>query len=78
MVYNFPLLEIWDLFYMVELHAAFAALKIIRKYINFKDTDIGLLKAGMYGINATEENRDDSWGKEEIEANMIVFFFHIW
>ena len=45
---------------MVELHAAFAALKIIRKYINFKDTDIGLLKAGMYGINATEENRDDS------------------
>ena len=47
---------------MGELHTAFAALKIIRKYINFRDTHIGLLKAGMYGINAVEENRDGSWG----------------
>lgn len=45
---------------MGELHTAFAALKIIRKYINFRDTHTGLLKAGMYGINAVEENRDGS------------------
>ena len=63
---------------MGELHTAFAALKIIRKYINFKDNDIGLLKAGMYGINAVEENRDGSWGEEEIEAHMIVFLFYPW